>query len=453
MAWQSGKQRHAQTSNSLQQHDDEEDPEEDSPSAKDRRRRGRRALFEVLPLLQELDGIQRRISRGRRARVAMLFFGVLFLIGTWRYLSSSSGVLQESSKPVKLEKPSNLNKMDMPMRTVAGVRQACLQLLPESELEHLQLPPARDSVIKEIHYLNDGENFAGNPSLRERMTSFQVQDTMQVHCGWCSGNGFEIDAIDTAFMKTCLVVVITCTFGGGDNLYQPIGFVNATVSKVCYVAFWDDVTRQTQEEAGNVLSPDRKIGLWRIVIVKNLPFADQRKNGKIPKMLGHRLFPNAQFSIWTDSKSQFRRDPLGVLETLLWRSGSDFAISEHGARSCVYKEAVAIVQKHKALPEEVDIQLNAYRSEGMPENLRIDGHKALAEASVIVREHTAATNLFMCVWFNEVMRFTARDQLSFPYVLHRLPILHLNMFRVCTRKSLVNSMGHARKAAPLVVDR
>lgn len=330
--------------------------------------------------------------------------------------------------------------------------EACLQLLPESELEQLQVPPARGSVIKQLHYLNDGENFAGDPSLRERMASFQVQDTMQVHCGWCSGNGFEIDAVDTAFMSTCRVVVITCTFGGGDNLYQPIGFMNATVSKVCYVAFWDDVTKQTQEEAGNVLSPDRKIGLWRIVLVKNLPFADQRKNGKIPKMLGHRLFPNAQFSIWTDSKSQFRRDPLGVLEALLWRPGSDFAISEHGARSCVYKEAVAIVQKHKASPEEVDIQLNAYRSEGMPENLRIDGHKALAEASVIVREHTPATNLFMCVWFNEVMRFTARDQLSFPYVLHRLPILHLNMFPVCTRKSLVNSMGHARKAAPLLVD-
>jgi len=132
MAWQSGKQRHSQTSNSSQQqHDDEEDPEEDSPSAKDRRRRGRRALFEVLPLLQELDGIQRRISHGRRTRVAMLFFGVLFLIGTWRYLSSSSGgvLLQESSKPAKGEKASNLNKMDMPMRTVAGVRQGMSAIL------------------------------------------------------------------------------------------------------------------------------------------------------------------------------------------------------------------------------------------------------------------------------------------------------------------------------------
>jgi hypothetical protein len=52
---------------------------------------------------------------------------------------------------------------------------------------------------------------------------------------------------------------------------------------------------------------------------------------------------------------------------------------------------------------------------------------ALAEASVIVRDHAPLTNLFMCLWFNEVVRFTSRDQLSFPYVLRRLnpPGVHL----------------------------
>ena len=74
---------------------------------------------------------------------------------------------------------------------------------------------------------------------------------------------------------------------------------------------------------------------------------------------------------------------------------------------------------------------------------------ALAEASVIVREHAPLTNLFMCLWFNEVTRFTARDQLSFPYVLRRLALLHIHMFPVCTRKALVNSLGHVRKAKPV----
>lgn len=76
---------------------------------------------------------------------------------------------------------------------------------------------------------------------------------------------------------------------------------------------------------------------------------------------------------------------------------------------------------------------------------------ALNEASVIVRKHTPLTNLLMCIWFNEVVRFTSRDQLSFPYVLWRLKELkEVNMFPVCIRRDLVNSMGHIRKAKPLL---
>ncbi|URE45701.1 hypothetical protein MUK42_33377 [Musa troglodytarum] len=36
------------------------------------------------------------------------------------------------------------------------------------------------------------------------------------------------------------------------------------------------------------------IGLWRIIVVKNLPYADMRKTGKVPKFLSHRLFPSAR---------------------------------------------------------------------------------------------------------------------------------------------------------------
>uniref|UniRef100_A0A2N9H2U2 TOD1/MUCI70 glycosyltransferase-like domain-containing protein n=1 Tax=Fagus sylvatica TaxID=28930 RepID=A0A2N9H2U2_FAGSY len=252
-------------------------------------------------------------------------------------------------------------------------------------------------------------------------------------------------------MQSCKVVVSTCAFGGGDDLYQPIGMSVASIRKVCYVAFWDEITLSAQESVGRRVGENPFIGKWRIVVVRELPFTDQRLNGKIPKMLGHRLFPYAKYSIWVDSKYQFRRDPLGVLEALLWHSNSVLAISEHGARSSVYDEAKAVVKKNRATPEEVEVQLTQYRHDGFPEDKRFNGKKALAEASVIVREHTPLTNLFMCLWFNEVVRFTSRDQLSFPYVLWRLHVLkNINMFPVCTRKDLVNSMGHLRKTKPLI---
>jgi hypothetical protein len=95
------------------------------------------------------------------------------------------------------------------------------------------------------------------------------------------------------------------------------------------------------------------------------------------QLISHRLFPVARYSNWVDSKSQFRKDPLGVLEALLWRSNSSLALSEHGARSSLYDKAKAIVKKHKATPEEVEVQLDQYRQDGIPDDKRFNGKKGL----------------------------------------------------------------------------
>nr|DAD40614.1 TPA_asm: hypothetical protein HUJ06_014937 [Nelumbo nucifera] len=350
----------------------------------------------------------------------------------------------------------------------------CLKLLPPEQLEILDIPVAEETSfpVRRVVYKSDsgtsylGGNaillerhteatrfnlFTGNQTLQEREQSYKANETAVVHCGFYSENGgFRVSDEDKNYMKTCKAVVTTCAFGGGDDLYQPIGMSSASLQKVCYVAFWDEITLAAQEAEGKRIDENHMIGKWRIVVVRDLPFTDQRLNGKIPKMLNHRLFPQARYSIWVDSKSQFRRDPLGVLEALLWRTNSSLAISEHGARSSVYDEGKAVVKKNKATPEEVKEQLTRYRNDGFPDEKRFNGKKALAEASIIVREHTPLTNLFMCLWFNEVVRFTSRDQLSFPYVLRQLKVLkNVNMFPVCTRKDLVNSMGHKRKVKPL----
>lgn len=94
-------------------------------------------------------------------------------------------------------------------------------------------------------------------------------------------------------------------------------------------------------------------------------------------MLANRLFPQARYSIWVDSKSQLRRDPLGVFEALLWRTNSVLALSEHGARSSVYDEAKAVVKKNKATPEEVDVQITQYHLDGFPDNKRFNGKKGI----------------------------------------------------------------------------
>ena len=60
-----------------------------------------------------------------------------------------------------------------------------------------------------------------------------MHKTATVHCGFYSEKGgFKISEEDELYMHECEVVVSTCAFGGGDDLYQPIGMSEQSLHKV-----------------------------------------------------------------------------------------------------------------------------------------------------------------------------------------------------------------------------
>lgn len=63
---------------------------------------------------------------------------------------------------------------------------------------------------------------------------------------------------------------------------------------VCFVMFVDEETLVKLASEGHVRDEKGFIGLWRMVVVKNLPFKDMRRTGKVPKFLSHRLFPSSR---------------------------------------------------------------------------------------------------------------------------------------------------------------
>lgn len=58
--------------------------------------------------------------------------------------------------------------------------------------------------------------------------------------------------------------------------------------------FVDEQTLSKLSSEGNTPDDEGYIGLWKIVIVRNLPYKDMRKTGKVPKFLSHRLFPSSR---------------------------------------------------------------------------------------------------------------------------------------------------------------
>ncbi|XP_054808963.1 probable hexosyltransferase MUCI70 [Prosopis cineraria] len=301
--------------------------------------------------------------------------------------------------------------------------------------------------------------FGGHQTLEEREKSFYAVN-QTLHCGFVkaeggySSTGFDLDERDKAYLYNCKVAVSSCIFGSSDFLRRPTSRLISQYSKdnVCFVMFLDDQTLSKLSSEGN--SPDDRgyIGLWKVVVVKNLPYEDMRRTGKVPKFLSHRLFPNSRYSIWLDSKMRLNADPLLIIEYFLWRRKAEYAISNHYDRHCVWEEVLQNKRLNKYDHAAIDEQFNFYQSDGLTKFDPLAPNNPLPsyvpEGSLIVRAHTPMSNLFSCLWFNEVDRFTSRDQLSFAYTYLKLRRMnpnrpfHLYMFKDCERRALVKLFRH-----------
>ncbi|KAG2702337.1 hypothetical protein I3760_06G084200 [Carya illinoinensis] len=187
--------------------------------------------------------------------------------------------------------------------------------------------------------------FGGHQTLPEREKSFYARN-QTLHCGFVNGPpgyssiGFDLNEKDKAYMYTCKVVVSSCIFGSSDFLRRPTRRLISEYSKknVCFVMFVDEQTLLKLSLEGNTPDDDGYVGLWKIIVVRNLPYKDMRKTGKVPKFLPHRLFPSSRYSIWLDSKMRLQSDPMLIIEYFLWRTKSEYAISNHYDRHCVWEE-------------------------------------------------------------------------------------------------------------------
>ncbi|MCL7026018.1 hypothetical protein MKW94_030185 [Papaver nudicaule] len=194
------------------------------------------------------------------------------------------------------------------------------------------------------------------------------------------------------------------------------------------------------------------VGIWRLVLLKTPPYDEPRRNGKVPKILTHRLYPQAEYSIWIDGKMELIVDPLLMLERYLWRDKNTFAIARHKHHQSIYEEADAIKRRKRYARPLIDLHAKIYFYEGMePWSVKKNTVSDVPEGAVIIREHTALNNLFSCLWFNEVNLFTPRDQLSFGYVVYRLgSAFKFFMFPNCEYNSLFILHSHTREHSSVV---
>ncbi|KDO75984.1 hypothetical protein CISIN_1g006222mg [Citrus sinensis] len=328
--------------------------------------------------------------------------------------------------------------------------------------------PSFSPVLKNLTYITEpvlnreaefgGSDFGGYPPLAQRNNSYDIRESMSVHCGFVKGKpgrgtGYDLDEEDILDMEQCHgIVVVSAIFGAFDDINQPSNISEYSRKTVCFVMFVDEET-EAYLKANSGLDRTKKIGIWRIVVIHNPPYSDARRTGKIPKLLAHRLFPNARFSLWIDGKLELVVDPYQILERHLWRKNATFAISRHYKRFDVLVEAEANKAAKKYDNASIDFQIEFYKNEGLTpySEAKLPITSDVPEGCVIIREHVPISNLFVCLWFNEVDRFTSRDQISFSTVRDKLwakTNWTVNMFLDCERRNFVVQKYHRDHILP-----
>ncbi len=184
------------------------------------------------------------------------------------------------------------------------------------------------------------------------------------------------------------MIIYTANIGEKDEFVLP----KAVQAGVKYVYFVDDKSKY-ESSVWDVREVERK-------------FDDSKIDAKWYKMHPHLLFPGEN-TFWIDAN--FR--PVKYPSRLFIR---DLGLYRHGNRDCVYAEATHCLWKRVGNAELIRKQIAYYEEQGMPR------HFGLFLGGVLMRTPAAAS--FNEVWWEETLRFSARDQLSLPYALWKTKI-------------------------------
>ena len=192
------------------------------------------------------------------------------------------------------------------------------------------------------------------------------------------------------------IAVYTVSTGKYDDIKNPI-YIDKNID---YFIF-------TEQELGENL-------VWE---KKEIPFELKKmsllEQARYIKTHPHVFFQDYDLSMFIDGNVRITCDIKPLFYTL-YESENFIAIHRHQTRDCIYDEAKAIYAAGKAPVKSLKAQVKQYKLDGFP------AHYGLFETNIVIRKH----NDLKCIsvmedWWNEMVQWTKRDQMSFTYALKK----------------------------------
>ncbi|ADK83321.1 glycosyltransferase domain-containing protein [Sediminispirochaeta smaragdinae] len=185
-------------------------------------------------------------------------------------------------------------------------------------------------------------------------------------------------------------VVYTAIFDNYDRL-RPIKFHTAHCDFVCFTT----------------CDKRKKYQGWTLI-----PFSDDRfdavMRNRFLKIHPHVVLGQYEKSLYIDGNIELLQDPSRLLDTILLQER--IAAPQHRMKNCAYEEGEYCIKINKAPQKDVLDQLAYYEAAGFPRNW------GLTENNLLMRRHNdpAVIKLMDC-WWEQLQRWSKRDQICFPF--------------------------------------
>ena len=188
--------------------------------------------------------------------------------------------------------------------------------------------------------------------------------------------------------------VYTVLYGDTDRLHpQPVR-VNSGLD---FIAFTDD--------------PAAAWPGWTCRLLPQRLPGDPVRSARYVKFHPHVLLPDYDASLYIDATVLLRQPPEALFAALLDGHSETMACFAHSHRDCVLDEVRAVLELGYDDPELCLRQMAAYARAGWT------GTVKLTWSGLLLRHHhQPAVIAVMQLWWEHVLRFSRRDQLSFAFV-------------------------------------
>lgn len=192
-------------------------------------------------------------------------------------------------------------------------------------------------------------------------------------------------------------VIYTCITGNYDRLIEP----SVITPGFDYICFTDN--------------DDLKSKTWKIKKIPLDKLPNKLNNVKIQrwvKINPHILLNDYELSIWVDANIEINGNLDKYINTINDTPNKSVYIPKHPQRNCIYEEAKICEILKKDTHENISKQIKFYEYKHYPKNY------GLVQSNIIIRKHNDEyCKKLMKLWWDEINKFSHRDQLSFNYCL------------------------------------